>query len=239
MKPSWELLDEGTRLYRAEYSVGYGGRASSYAFGLESLGSSTQPALALISPPAGWAGVELFDQLKELGDVQLLVAPNGLHRLGLPEATRRYPHATVFAPAPWLARVRKVVPGARPLRQAASLLPQHVELTELPHMKRAEAFMRLRTERGTAWYLNDVVTNIQALPEGLVGFLFDAMGFREGLALNTTNCRFVTRAIQPDWRDWLSSELRNEPPALFLPGHGPPITGDPRRLQELVSRTGS
>jgi hypothetical protein len=235
MRPAWDLVDETTRLYRATYAFGYGGRASAVLVGLG------DDALALISPPAGWAAPELFDGLEGLGRVTHIVAPNGLHRLGLPEAQRRFPEARVFAPRGWLKRVRKVSPSARPLDDLQGDLPDHVELTELPHMQRPEAFMRLSTPQGRAWYLNDVVTNIEALPEGVLGFLVDALGFREGLALNSFGCRWVTRAIRPQWGDWLGSELRDDPPALLVAGHGPVerredvLTGLPQLLAPLGS----
>ncbi len=225
MNATWDLVDETARLYRATYAFGYGGSATAVLFGLG------DDELALMSPPGGWLAPALFDAIPELGRVTALVAPNGFHRIGLPEARRRYPEAPVFAPRAALKRVGKVVDGPRALEGLGPLLPEGVELRELPGMKRPDTFLRVQAGQGPAWYLNDVVTNLQALPEGAMGLLLDAMGFREGLALNTFGCRWITKA-RPELAQWLLSELRNQPPALVLAGHGP-VESRPQVLARL------
>lgn len=224
---TWECVDPAGRVRRAAYHHGSAGTANSTAVDLG------DRRLVLVSPPGGEAAAGLLDTLDTLGEVVAVVAPNGYHRMGLPGAAGRYPRAGLYAPEGAMARVRKVLDPAVPLRPLGELpRAEGVEIFVPPHMKAPDTVLRVHTEVGWVWSLTDVVINLDVVSSNPVErWVLGLLGYQLGLRVNRTGCRFAFLADKAAYADWLLGELGRLPPALFSPGHGPVL-----RTPELLGR---
>jgi hypothetical protein len=165
--------------------------------------------------------------LQEIGPVAGLVAPCGFHRMGIPHWQRAHPDAVVVTPERCIQRLNKV--SARPVLPLQALeLPDHVVIHEAAHMKRPDSVMRIRTDTGWVWYINDILLNLAEAP-----FPMRMLGFRAGLALNRLNMRLVGKVQGPQFYDTLADELDAHPPCLFVAGHGQ-VERDPTKLAGLA-----
>src|SRR5690349_17742168 len=80
-----------------------------YSFGpgtANTLAVAGQAGLLILSPPYR-ANPGVIEDLAPYGPVRALVASNAFHHMGIPEWKRRFPGATVFAPAQSIARVKR------------------------------------------------------------------------------------------------------------------------------------
>lgn len=218
--PTWTCLDPTVGVYRAEYPVGRGGSATSLAV-------QGPQGLIVMSPPGGKAGAGLMQALQDVGPVAGLVAPCGFHRMGIPHWQRAHPDAVTVTPERCVERVGQV--AARPVQPLHALeLPDHVVLSEAAHMKRPDSVMRIRTDAGWIWYINDILLNLAQ-----VSFPLTLLGFRPGLALNRFNMRFVGKVTAPDFYNALADDLDAHPPCLFVAGHGQ-VERDPAVLAGMA-----
>jgi hypothetical protein len=177
--------------------------------------------LIVISPP--WrAAPGVFDDLTSFGPVRALIASNAFHHLGLAQWQARFPGATMFAPAQSVARVSRLskLEGIRPLAAAQTLAGPRVELVDMPHYRTGELLVRIKTGRGLAWYVTDVITNMSALPGSpLFKFLFWMSGSAPGLRFNNVAPLFMMRD-KTALRRWMREEFRKNPPQWLIPTHG-------------------
>src|SRR5690242_6997399 len=121
----------------------------------------------------------VMDDLEPYGAVRALVATNAFHHMGIPEWKRRFPDATVFAPALSIARVKRqtALPDIRPVAELASLAGSNPQLIDMPHYRTGEVLLRLDCERGLTWYVTDVILNMPELPpHPIFGTLFKLTG---------------------------------------------------------------
>jgi hypothetical protein len=175
MPGAWQEVDGGLPVLTFQYSFG---PSLSRALAVR-----TADGLAVVSPPCRVQD-EAFTALAARAPVRALVASNAFHHLGLPEWKRRFPDATVYAPAQAIARVRRKtrLPDVRPLAELAARAGPHVDFLDMPHYRTGETLVRMRTPRGVLWYVTDMVFNFREVPSNFgIGFLFRITNTAPGL----------------------------------------------------------
>ena len=208
----WQVFDPELPVLTYEYSFGPG-TSNALAVGGEG-------GLIVASPPYR-ASDAVFDELARYGTVRALVATNAFHHLGIPEWKQRFPEATVFAPVQSMARVaRKTNLDVRPLAEANAIGGPRVELIDMPYYRTGEALIKIRTSRGLAWHVTDIILNITQLPKNpLVRFLFTFSGSAPGLRYNNVGPRFMVKDL-PALKQWLEQEYAKAPPRWMIVTHG-------------------
>jgi hypothetical protein len=95
-----------------------------------------------------------------------------------------------------------------------------VELVDMPNYRTGEVLVRLRTSRGLAWYVTDIVLNLTRLPSNpLLALLFRMTASAPGLKVNQIGPRLMTKDFGAVKR-WLAQEAGREPPRWLIPTHG-------------------
>ena len=209
----WRIFDAQLPILTYAYSFGPG-TANALAVGVGG-------GLVVISPPCHVAS-GVFEDLSRYGPVRALVASNAFHYLGLSEWRARFPEATLFAPWQSIARVEKQtnLRGIRPLSEAASITGPRLTLTDMPHYKTGEALVHIESERGTVWYVTDIVMNLPALPSNpLLKLMFKLSGSGPGLKQNNIAPLFMVRD-KTALRRWLAAEFQRVQPGWLIPSHG-------------------
>jgi len=209
----WKIFDARTPILTYEYSFGPG-----FANAL-AIGGKT--GLVVVSPPLR-AAAGVFDDLAQYGRVSALVASNAFHYLGIPEWKARFPDAAIFAPAQSIARVetRLSLNGIRPLSAAGSITGPALELIDMPHYKTSEVLVRITTDRGSVWYVTDVILNMSELPRNpIASLVFRLSGSAPGPKFNNVAPLFMVRD-KTALRRWLGEEFRKAPPAWMIAAHG-------------------
>ena len=170
--------------------------------------------LIVVSPPYR-ARRDAFDDLERYGPVRGLAASNAFHHMGIPEWKRRFPGATVYAPAQSIARVaRKTgLSGIRPISDANALTGGRVELTDMPYYRTGETLVRIKSSQGLAWYLTDIVFNVNdPLANPLFRLIFNAF-YGPGLHYNRIAPLFMVRD-KAALKRWLGRGISEGRPAL-------------------------
>ena len=209
----WKVFDAKLPILTCEYSFGPG-TATALAVG-------GKTGLIVVSPPCRVAeGV--FADLSRYGSVRALIASNAFHYLGLAEWKARFPGAALFAPTQSILRVEKrsKLYGIRPLSETIPIAGPRVELIDLPHYKTGEALVRIASDRGSVWYVTDVIMNLRAPPSNpVVRLLFRLSGSGPGLKFNNIAPLFMV-ADKAALRRWVADEFRRAPPRWLIPAHG-------------------
>lgn len=223
--PQWTVLDADAGVLSLPYEFG-GGIATTFVF------RGKDDALVVMSPGCGLDGSTL-DELKNYGRVAALVAINGFHHLGQSAWQRHFPDAKCFAPASAIARVSKKVPGLsfEPLDAAVPLLGERARLVE-PDGLPGNAFAFVHTATGTYWFACDLLANLPELPTNIVFKMLMSMTgsapgyklFRPSVWLQVKNKKALA--------DWFDKRLADDPPAVVVPAHGPPV-----RRSDLIAET--
>lgn len=223
----WKILDEASGARVRSYSFGPG-LANTFAV------RNKDASWAVISPAVGMDD-EGFAALE--GGVSALIEPNGFHHLGLPEWTKRYPDAKVYAPEPAAKRIAKKQPSVGAIRPLSELdgLADGVTIAALPHFKNPDTYARVETKAGSMWFFNDVIMNSPLPKNPLFGFVFKVTKSGPGLAVNRVVTMFLgcnKKAFKP----WLLGELKEHPIQSFVPCHGTVLEGDnlAKRVQTIV-----
>ena len=209
----WRVFDASMPVLTYTYPFGPG-LANALAVG----GSS---GLLVVSAPRR-VGQGVFEDLLRFGRVRALIASNAFHHMGIAEWKRRFPDAQVYAPAQSIERVERHarISGVRPLADAAALAGENVELIDMPYYRTGELLARLRTARGRAWYVTDIITNMAELPRHPVfGLVYKLSGSGPGIKLNNLASLFMVRD-KAALKRWLFRELEEAPPEWLIPAHG-------------------
>lgn len=107
-------------------------------------------------------------ELEALGPIQVLVVPNGGHRLDAPAYKARYPHALVFCPPGARPHVEKVVAVDGTYRDYQD--DGVVRFEVLDGVNEGEGALIVRSSDGTSVVLNDVVMNMDTKKD-VLGYL--------------------------------------------------------------------
>jgi hypothetical protein len=210
--PAWSVFDPEIPVLIHTYPFGPG-RVNALAVGCEG-------GLIVLSPPYR-AHRDTFDALQRHGPVRGLVATNAFHHVGIPEWKRRFPDATVFAPVQSIARVQRKsgLSGIRPVSDANTLAGARVELTDMPYYRTGEVLGRIRSSRGLAWYLTDIVININDPPVNPLLRLMIKVIYGPGLHYNRIAPLFMVRD-KAALKRWLAEEYRKDDPRWLIVAHG-------------------
>jgi hypothetical protein len=224
----WNIIDEDALVLWREYTFRDGAYATTLVFrGVD--------GLVVVSPGKGMAAREL-DALREHGEVRALVANNHFHHLGQSEWRARFPEAVSYAPSGALQALQKKsdVPF-RPLAELA--LPAHVSCEEPPGYRAGDAFLRIRTGKGTVWFTGDLLTNIQHTPGPPLRWLFTWTGSAPGFRLFKPGVWAFVRD-RGALKAWMLERLASDPPSIVVSAHGPALeAGDvASRTREQLAR---
>jgi hypothetical protein len=221
---SWEVLDEGTGALTLEYS--FKANSTSRAFAARFDGDE----IVILSPPLG-VDAAVYRELEHFGRVTALVAPNGLHWMGLRPALEVFPDARVYAPAPAQKRVAKKAPDLQfhPLAELCARAQGKVRILEVPGFSIGETWAVADGEAGPIWYTSDSCLNMQKLPGSFfIRSLFTWSKSAPGLRINALSNMFFLKD-KPAYKGWFEAQLANAP-ATLVPAHG-----DVARLPDLGS----
>jgi hypothetical protein len=209
---SWILVDPNLPALTYRYSFGPG-FADSLAFPIEG-------GMAVVSPPCNPTEA-VFTELEKHGPVQALIAPNAFHTMGLAPWKARYPDVPVYAPAQSIPRAEKQskLTGIRPIAELFPRLGDKVEIDDMPHYKTGELLVRWKVEGGWAWYLTDVIMNMNPAPKGLFGLVFRWTKSTPGLRRNALAGQFMVKDKKSLYA-WLVAQAEKKPPQLLVMCHG-------------------
>jgi hypothetical protein len=202
---------------------------------VNALAVGCEGGLVILSPPYR-THPDTFQSLERYGPVQGLVASNAFHHMGIPEWKRRFPSAAVFAPAQAIARVQRKsgIRGIQPVSDANTLLRGRAELTDMPYYRTGEALARIRSARGLAWYMTDIVINVNDPAVNALFRLLLRVVYGRGLHYNRIAPLVMVRDTAALKR-WLAEEYRKDAPRWLILAHGDTVdfsadTGAARKL---------
>jgi glyoxylase-like metal-dependent hydrolase (beta-lactamase superfamily II) len=210
----WTTLDDG--VWWREYLFAPGAYATTLVF-------RAPAGLVVISPCCGLDDAG-YDAIAAQGDVVALVANNAAHHLGQAGWRARFPQAVSYASPAAMPALRDKVPELRPVD--TRVLGERATIDLLDGYRTGDLLVRVRTALGSVWYTGDLLTNIQRLPGPPLRWLFTCTGSAPGLRLFRVGVWF-TVADRPALRAHVLRLLDEDPPAVIVPGHGPPVQDTP------------
>lgn len=160
-------------------------------------------------------------RLEALGEIAVLVVPNGGHRIDIRRYHDRYPRAKVVTPASQRAKVEEVCPVDATCEDLLPTLPG-VRAQAVPGLP-AELAYEIDTPGGTAVVVNDVLGH--GVPgSGFAGWVMSLLG-TPGARLGTP--RIVRLAQVKDRRAvgaWVEGLSTRPDLCLLTVSHGPAVT---------------
>lgn len=136
-------------------------------------------------------------ELDAWGKVDLIVVPNGYHRLDAPAFHARYPDARIVCPAGARAKVAKVVPVAATYDDVPA--DAAVAFETLDGTKQREGVMIVRDDAGATLVVNDAVFNMPHL-SGFTGFVLRRLTGSTGGPRVSRIARLLVIADKPAFR---------------------------------------
>ena len=212
----WNVIDEEAGVVFREYEFSKGANATTLVF-------RGKDGLAVVSPPPGLEARD-YDALRELGEVQALIANNTLHTMGQAAWRARFPDAVSYCPPGAVQALEKKLKGVpfRPLNELP--LSDGVRWEDAPGFKTGETLLSVKTGKGSVWFTGDLLTNIQRTPgppfKWILSWTDSGPGFRlfkPAIWLMVKDKKAV--------REWALRWLEQDPPAIVVPSHGPPVEG--------------
>jgi len=179
-----------------------------------------RPSGALVIHNAIALEEDLMQKLEAWGKPEIIVVPNGWHRLDCVAYKQRYPNAKIACPAGSRKNVEQVVAVDLTYPEVPS--DETVSFEHLDGTRDAEGVMRVRSPDGTTLVFNDAVFNVPHLP-GVMGLVMRAMGSTGGPKV-TRVARLLLIKDKRALRAHLE-RLAGEKPRRIIPGHGGVIEG--------------
>lgn len=221
----WTIVDREAGVLSREYPFIDNGHANTF------VARYADGKLAVVSPCTGLTD-GLADDLARFGEVSVVVANNGFHHLGIPEWRARFPGASFHAPEKAAARIAKKNPAAGSFESIAAAddkVGWKLTIRDAPATKVGESWCFLQTERGTYWYVSDLMCNWDQFPGNFVlGKLWKWT--KSGPGFSLFNMAMLGTA--KDKKVMLAAfleDLRAHPPSSITLAHGPAID-DPTTL---------
>jgi hypothetical protein len=115
----------------------------------------------------------LMKEIEAWGTPELLVVPNGFHRLDAKVFKDRYPEVKVVAPKAAVKKVGQVVPVDGSIDEAPK--DDTVRMSHLEGTKDHEAVVEVRSGPTTTLVFNDVINNLPKMG-GMMGFMLAPTG---------------------------------------------------------------
>jgi hypothetical protein len=218
----WRIIDGDAAVLTLTYKFGGEGQANCFTAKLPSGG------LMVISPPRNISAAEL-EALAAYGEVEVIVANNGYHHLGVGRWREQFPRARCFAAPGAAARIAKKSRDAgelEPLSALAPLLGDDVAVIEAPSSKCGETWAWAKIAGGYAWYASDVLANMEQLPSNfLFRMLFKLSKSAPGYKVFNLAVKFIISDKKLALGAMLD-DVRRHPPTVMVPAHGTILTAD-------------
>lgn len=163
-------------------------------------------------------GGEAMEELRALGEVRWLLAPNHFHHLGLSAYREAFPEARVVASATATRRLRAKGYDVTPLADVDLGLPAGASVLVAEGTKNGEVVVSWPTPGGRLWIVCDAFFNVPSL-RGATGVLLRALGVGPGLAIGRT-FHWVGIDDRRVYRAWLERALEQEAPDALSFSHG-------------------
>ena len=116
---------------------------------------------------------ELMTEIEAFGTPEILVVPNGFHRLDAKVWKRRYPRSRVLCPAGARKKVEEVVAVDGSFDDGPK--DERVRLFHLDGAKQREGVVEVKSPSGTTLVFNDFIMNQPKLG-GVIGFMLAPTG---------------------------------------------------------------
>ena len=213
----WNVIDAERGVLWREYAFTRGAWATTLVF-------RGPDGLVVVSPASG-LGPEDYDALAPFGQVRALVANNPAHHLGQAAWRARFPDARSYADPRSLLRLGEVAPDVAFEPIAALALGDAAHVDPLDGYPSGELLIRVAVATGSVWFTGDLLTNIQRTPGPPFSWLFRWSGSAPGFRLFKLGIWTSVRD-RPALRRQVEGLLDRDPPAVLVPGHGPPVEAD-------------
>lgn len=221
-KHGWTIIDAEAGVLSYTYEFNPGATSNCFTARLASGG------LLVLSPPAK-VSREVADDLEPYGPVEAVVANNGFHHLGIARWREFFPKARFFAASGAKTRIDKKSRDAgdlEPLGGLEALLADDVTIVETPQSKCGETWAHVKLEGGYAWYVSDILANLEQLPSNfMVRQLFKWTKSAPGYRLFNLAHKFIFKDKKVALRAMLE-DIRKFPPRIVVPAHGAMVTSD-------------
>ena len=173
-------------------------------------------------------------EIEALGAPEILVVPNGYHRLDAPRFKERYPNLKVYCPRGGRARVAEAVA----VDGTYDTFPNDdvVSMETLEGTKEGEGAMTVQGEGGATLVLNDVVFNMPHAP-GFTGFVLKAITASSGGPKVSRISRLALVKDKAALRAHLERLADTPKLARIIVSHHEMITNDPRGTLRAVAAT--
>jgi hypothetical protein len=211
----WNVIDEERAVLWREYEFTKGAYATTLVF-------RGTDGLVVVSPGKGLTGAD-YDVLSGFGEVRALVANNTFHHLGQGPWRERFPKAESYAAPQALEKLQKKAPSVsfRSLDELA--LPPAVKIHVLPGFNNGEVLFSVGTRQGSVWYTGDLLTNIQRARKPPLSWLLKWSDSAPGFRLFKIAVWFFVKDRRVV-KERMTALLAEDPPAIIVPAHGPPVT---------------
>lgn len=172
--------------------------------------------VCLFSPVAGLSGA-IKQDLKDIGPLESVLAPNHYHNKALAEFKKAFPKAKFCAPEPARARIEKVS-GVKltSMEDVVAQLPKYLTVLEPDGLKTGEVWIKSALKKRVSWFVVDAFSGEKMTAKKDCG--------RAAALLKT----FPTYGIQDKglYATWLKRQLAKDKPTLLVPCHGTIIAND-------------
>jgi hypothetical protein len=175
---------------------------------------------------------DLMDEIEAWGKPELLIVPNGWHRLDSAIFEQRYPDLKLVCPAGGRAKIEQVVGVDHTYADAPA--DALVRFEHLDGTNEAEGVMRVESDDGVTLVLNDALFNVPHLP-GLEGLVMKLLGSTGGPKVTRIARLFVIKD-KPALRAHLE-RLATDDVVRVVPGHGEMIEVDAAKILRQVAAT--
>ena len=115
--------------------------------------------------------------LEALGEIEVLLVPNGWHRIDLARYAKRYPSASIYAPNGAVPKVEEIAK----LTGTYDTFPRDaaIELETLRGVGEAEGVVKVSSHDGSTLIFNDCIFNLEHFP-GIFGTVYRFLGSTGG-----------------------------------------------------------
>lgn len=216
------MIDRDAAVMTLTYSFAKGASASTFA---ARMGDGNMLVVSPSTTLTDAAAVEL----EAFGPVTAIVANNGFHHLGQMAWRERFPQATCYAAPEAIVRIKKKAPEVgdfQPLSALAEMTGPDVGVREVPDTKIGESWCWAKIEGGYAWYVSDVLINLESLPPSLMPkVLFWLSKSAPGFRVFNLALKFMVKNKKATLQ-LLLADMEGQAPTVIVPGHGAMITTD-------------
>ena len=175
--------------------------------------------------------------LESLGGPQVLVVPNGFHRLDAARYKERYPQLRVICPKAARARVaQKVAVDGFYGDDLPFEGDESVQLTHLDGLHKREGVLRVESASGHSLIFNDALFNLPHIP-GIFGFVYGRLMGNAGGPKVTTIARWVFVKNKKKYRAQLLSLAADPGLKRVIVAHGSLIEDEPGKVLMDVAAT--